>query len=187
MAKVICSAMTELLPLNQALSSASAWYAVQLKPNGDAIAKRNLIQQGIEIFAPVEAGIAKRGAGLVRVNKSLFPGYLFVSFDREAIRWHTINSTYGVSRLVSFGSEGPAEVPGTLIAALRQRCDQDGRLIAAPQFETGDQVRLINGPFADFVGTIEELNAEQRIWVLLDVLGKGTRVAVKPTDLRLAG
>lgn len=179
--------MSQSLIQEGASALAPPWFAVQLKPNAEAIARRNLAQQGINLFAPFEVVTVRRGSRLAQVNKSLFPGYLFVSFDREAMRWRTINSTYGVSRLVSFGSEGPAEVPGTLIAALRQRCDQDGRLIAAPQFETGDQVRLINGPFADFVGTIEELNAEQRIWVLLDVLGKGTRVAVKPTDLRLAG
>lgn len=172
---------------DRAPDSALSWYAAQLKPNSEAIARRNLLQQGVGVFAPFEVVTERRGSRLAKVNKSLFPGYLFVSFDREAMRWRTINSTYGVSRLVAFGNEGPTEVPGTLISALRQRCDQDGRLIAAPQFENGDQVRLINGPFADFVGTIDELNAEQRIWVLLDVLGKGTRVAVKPTDLRLAG
>lgn len=167
--------------------SAPSWFAVQLKPNSEAIARRNLLQQGVVVFAPFEVVTVRRGKRLAKASKALFPGYLFVSFDREAMRWRTINSTYGVSRLVAFGSDGPAEVPEALITVLRQRCDEEGRLIAVPRFENGDQVRLINGPFADFVGTIEELNAEQRIWVLLDVLGKGTRVAVKPTDLRLAG
>ena len=171
---------------NQVLFSAPAWYAVQLKPNAEAIAKRNLQQQGIEIFAPFEVVTVRRGKRLAQVNRSLFPGYLFASFDREAMRWRTINSTYGVSRLVSFGSEGPAEVPLELIAALQQRCDGEGRLTEAAQFAKGDQVRLVNGPFADFIGTIEGLNAEQRVWVLLDVLGKSTRVTVKPSDLRLA-
>ena len=179
--------MTQQTHPNQVSASVSAWYAVQLKPNAEAIAKRNLRQQGIEVFAPFEAVTVRRGSRLAQVNKALFSGYLFASFDREAMRSRTISSTYGVSRLVTFGSEGPAEVPLELIAALKQRCDAEGRLIAAAQFARGDQVRLVNGPFVDFVGTIEGLNAEQRVWVLLDVLGKSTRVAVTPSDLRLAG
>lgn len=181
------AAMSQSLIQEGASAPASPWFAVQLKPNAEAIARRNLAQQGINVFAPFEVVTVRRGQRLAQVNKSLFPGYLFVSFDREAMRWRTINSTYGVSRLVSFGSEGPAEVPLELIEALRQRCDGEGRLIEAAQFARGDQVRLVNGPFADFVGTIDGLNPEQRVWVLLDVLGKSTRVTVKASDLRLAG
>ena len=46
---------------------------------------------------------------------------------------------------------------------------------------------MANGPFADCIGTVEQIAPDQRIWVLLDILGKNTRVAIRSADLRLAG
>ena len=51
----------------------------------------------------------------------------------------------------------------------------------------GDEVRVIQGPFANFIGKIENLKADQRAWVLLDVMGKQTRVSISRGDLRVAG
>ena len=50
----------------------------------------------------------------------------------------------------------------------------------------GDQVRLTSGPFADFVGTIESIAPERRVWVLIEIMGGQTRVAVAADHLRMA-
>lgn len=94
------------------------WYVAQLKPNAEAIAKRNLLRQGIEIFAPYEEVTVRKASKLSQAFKALFPGYLFVSFDPEAVRWRTVNSTFGVSRLVSFTDSQPKQVPLQLISDL---------------------------------------------------------------------
>lgn len=163
------------------------WFVVQLKPNAEAIAKRNLLQQGIQIFAPFEEVTARKARKLVQACKALFPGYLFVSFDQDSVRWRTVNSTTGVSRLVSFAEDQPAQVPSGLISSLMRRCDPTGKLLPPQFLNGGDTVRVTNGPFADFIGTVEQTAPDQRIWVLLDMLGKNTRVAIKSADLRLAG
>lgn len=163
------------------------WFVVQLKPNAEAIAKRNLLRHGMQIFAPFEEVTARKARKLVQACKALFPGYLFVSFDQEAVRWRTVNSTLGVSRLVSFAEDRPAQVPLGLISSLMRRCDPAGKLLPPRFLHGGDVVRVTNGPFADFIGTVEQIAPDQRIWVLLDILGKNTRVAIRSADLRLAG
>lgn len=160
------------------------WYVVQLKPNAELVAKRNLLQQGMQIFAPFEEVAARRSGKLVSACKALFPGYLFVSFDQDAVRWRTVNSTTGVSRLVSFADDRPAQVPLGLISSLMRRCDPSGRLVPPCFLHGGDIVRVVNGPFTDFIGTVEQIAPDRRIWVLLDILGKSTRVAVRSADLR---
>jgi transcriptional antiterminator RfaH len=163
------------------------WFLVQLKPNAEAIAKRNLLQQGIKIFAPFQEVTARKARRLVQTCKLLFPGYLFVSFDQHAVRWRTVNSTTGVSRLVSFVEDRPAQVPFSLVSSLMRRCDPAGKLLPPQFLHDGDTVRVANGPFADLIGTVEQIAPDQRIWVLLDILGKSTRVAIRSADLHLAG
>lgn len=161
------------------------WFVVQLKPNCEAIAKRNLRRQGVEIFAPFDETTVRRGKGLKQVCTSLFPGYLFVSVDTRKVGWRTINSTLGVCRLVSFANDQPSRMPPELIDGLMQRCDSSGKLMPPKIFRLGNAVRVARGPFADFAGTVERLMPDQRIWVLLEILGKQSRVEMRRGDLRL--
>lgn len=169
------------------VSVTQPWFVVQLKPNAEAIAKRNLLRQGMQIFAPFEEVTSRKARKLIQTCKALFPGYLFVSFDQDAVRWRTVNSTLGISRLVSFADDRPAQVPLGLISSLMRRCDPSGKLLPPRFLHGGDVIRVTNGPFADFIGTVEQMAPDQRIWVLLDILGKNTRVAIRSADLRLAG
>jgi transcriptional antiterminator RfaH len=166
---------------------AEPWFVVQLKPNAEAIAKRNLLRQGMHFFAPYEEVSIRKARKLVQVSKALFPGYLFVSLGQDVGRWRAVNSTMGVCRLVSFAENRPAQVPGVMISTLMRRCDLSGKLLPPRFLQSGEAVRVTNGPFADFIGTVEQIASNQRIWVLLDILGKNTRVAIRREDLRLAG
>jgi len=152
------------------------WYLVQLRPNGLGIALRNLARQGFDLFCPMHPSMTKRRGQFHKSWRPLFPGYLFVGFDQARAPWRAINSTYGVSRLVNFGTEAPRPVPEGLITGLRMRCDADGRLLPPETLEKGDSVRILSGPFAEFVTTVERVTPDQRIWVLLDLLGRPTRV-----------
>jgi transcriptional antiterminator RfaH len=166
---------------------AQPWFVVQLKPNAEAIAKRNLLRQGIQFFAPFEERTVGKARQLVQVRKALFPGYLFASFDQDVVRWRAVNSTIGVCKLVSFAENRPALVPLGMISSLMRRCDPSGKLLPARFLQSDEAVRVTNGPFADFIGTVEQIAPDQGIWVLLDILAKNTRVAIRSADLRLAG
>ena len=161
----------------------TCWFLAQCKPNSHNIAKRNLVRQGFSVFMPLqETGKRARGRFITQM-RPLFPGYLFVEFDVQTGPWRTVNSTLGITRLVSFGGE-PMPVPCKLVDQLRQRCDPEGKLLPAQSFKPGDQVTLDKGPFANFVATIEGLAPERRIWVLLDLMGQQTRVAVQADHIR---
>lgn len=160
------------------------WYVVQLRPNAGTIAIRNLQRQGFRVFAPFEEVTRRRGHRFVRVNKPLFPGYLFVALDPDNAGWRAINSTFGVCRLVCSASDSPTMVPDGLVSGLMQRCDPAGRLLPADHFAAGEVVRIAEGPFAEYVATIERMSPGERAWVLLDIMGKQTRVTMRPGDLR---
>jgi len=165
-------------------ASGQSWFAVQLKPNAEAIARRNLSRQGVLVFSPYEGVTSHKGSKYVQTLRPLFPGYLFVSFDPDRIRWRSINSTYGVSRLVCLSGDRPTQIPPELISELMRRCDASGRLLPPQSLQRGDEVSLATGPFADFVGRVEEIASKDRVWILLDIVGKSTRVAVPRSDLR---
>jgi transcriptional antiterminator RfaH len=115
--------------------------------------------------------------------RPLFPGYLFVAFDKAHGGWQAVNSTYGITRLVSAGKT-PVEVPLNLVSQLMQRCDTAGKLLPPKLLSPGDQVIINKGPFVEFIATIEALASDRRVWVLLEFMGQKTRVAVPADQLR---
>lgn len=156
--------------------SEQAWFLAQFKPNCQHIAERNLQRQHFPVFLPQQRVTRRQRGRFVEALQPLFPGYLFVSFDPASGGWRKINATYGITRLVAFGND-PAPVPPALLAALMARCDGEGALQPPCAFTPGDEVRVTKGPFADFVARIEELDSQERVWLLLDILGRPTRVS----------
>ena len=104
--------------------------------------------------------------------------------NSENASWRTINSTIGVSRLVSFDGK-PAALPQQFVFGLMQRCDTTGKILSPNSLNGGDNVELLTGPFAHFIATIDAIDPEQRIWVLMDVMGQRTRMRVTSDQLRL--
>ncbi len=162
----------------------SAWYLAQLKPNCVRIAERNLKRQGFETFLPLEEKTVRRRGRFVQDLLPLFPGYIFVSLDPLLGPWRPINSTYGVTRIVSFGAE-PAPVPLDLVSQLMLRCDASGLLLPPKLLKPGDQVRITTGPFAEFVAEVEKIAPDRRVWVLMELMGSQTRVAIKADQIRI--
>ena len=161
----------------------AGWYLAQLKPNAAGIAQRNLKRQGFETFLPLEEITRQRNGRFVTATRPLFPGYVFVAFDPGQGHWRAVNSTHGITRLVRFGPI-PAEVPADLVTQLRLRCDSQGKVLPSERLHPGDRVVLTKGPFADFVAEVERIAPDQRVWVLMELMGAQTRVAVRPEQLR---
>jgi transcriptional antiterminator RfaH len=126
----------------------------------------------------------RKASRFVNVLKPLFPGYMFVSVNADLAPWRTINSTIGVSRLVSFESK-PRPLPRQLVSGLMLRCDTDGKILPSKTLNEGDRVELLTGPFASFIATVETIDPEQRIWILMDFMGQRTRMQVMPDQLQL--
>lgn len=163
---------------------AESWFVGQLKPNGLALAERNLTRQGIESFCPWQVETHRRSGQLRDVRRPLFPGYIFVRLDPRAGLWGAVNSTRGLTRLVQTDPRAPTPLPDALIAGLRARCAADGQLAAPPKLAPGDPVRVIAGPFAEFVTRIESIRPDARIRVLFDLMQRAVVVDLDPAQVR---
>lgn len=160
----------------------TSWFVAQFKPNSHSIAERNLGRQGFRTFLPLQEKTKDVRGKFVTRLQPLFPGYLFVAFDIAKGGWRKVNSTFGVTRLVSLGKE-PTAVPLDLVSQLMLRCDREGKLIPPKLLSSGDKVVLNTGPFADYVATIEDITPDRRIWMLMEIMGRQTRVAVSAASV----
>jgi transcriptional antiterminator RfaH len=116
----------------------------------------------------------------------LFPRYLFVAVDIAAQRWRSIQSTFGVARLICNGEE-PAPVPNAILDAIKQREDDEGLVqISRERFLHGARVQITDGPFASCLGLFEGARDDERVAVLLDLLGRKVRVLIDDVALTAA-
>lgn len=159
------------------------WYVAQVKPNGFERAEVNLVRQGFETFMPLRCETVRHARQMRDVLRPVFPGYLFIKFGSQRADWRKINSTFGVSRLISFEAGKPAPVPDALMAGLRARCDDHQVLQPLDDLRTGERVRMLSGAFADFVGEVEEMVANDCVRLLFELMGQTTRVDVPWGDV----
>jgi transcriptional antiterminator RfaH len=153
------------------------WYVVQTRPRAEHRASQHLSRQGFATYLPLHLIRRRHAARLETVAAPLFPGYLFVAVDVAQQRWRSIHSTIGVTRLVCNGVE-PAAVPDRVMADLQASQDEYGfiHLDAPSRLAPGDKVRVLQGAFSSCVGLFEGATADQRVAVLLDLLGRKVRV-----------
>ena len=162
------------------------WFVLQFKPNSHYQATKNLNQQGFETFLPLNDTTLRKASRFVTSNKPLFPGYMFISFDKADTKWHKINNTYGVSRLVTCNYTLKS-IPSKFVDTLMKRYDSSGKLIPIVKMKKGDKVKILEGPFANFIASVEKYETEQRIWVLMDLMGRKTKIqtplnSLQPSD-----
>ena len=86
------------------INMSQEWFILQYKSNSHQIAKKNLNQQMFKTFLPQYDTATIKASRFKSAVQPLFPGYMFVMFDRSNTKWHKINNTYGVSRLITFNS-----------------------------------------------------------------------------------
>ena len=162
------------------------WFVAQLKPNGFVTAQLNLQKQEYQTFMPMRQVEVRHARKVKTVARPLFPGYIFITFDPETTQWRAINSTYGVSSLIMGGLSTPQVVPSDLMQALKAHCG-DGDLVYPPEtLAPGNVVKVVNGPFKDIIATVEALSNSDRIAVLLDLMGRATRVEIARKNLEIA-
>ena len=156
------------------------WFILQFKPNSHHQASKNLNRQGFETFLPLHDTTSRKASRFITTNQPLFPGYMFITFDKAESKWHKINNTYGVSRLVTFNAI-LKPIPTTFVNNLMKRYDSSGKLLPIKKLKKGDRVKVLKGPFANFIATVETYETDQRIWILMDLMGRKTKIQT-PSD-----
>ena len=132
---------------------------------------------------PLHDSTSRKLSRFITTSKPLFPGYMFITFDRAESKWHKINNTYGVSSLVTFNSTLKS-IPATFVNNLMKRYDLSGKLLPIEKLKKGDSVNVLSGPFANFIATVEKYEDDQRIWVLLDLMGRKTKIQTSSNVLQ---
>lgn len=166
------------------------WYVIQaysgyenyvVKAMREQITRKGLDDKFAEIIVPTEEVVEMRGGKKRKSERKLFPGYVLVKMDMDDETWHLIR---GVSKVLGFiggTAEKPAPITDEEATNILQRLE-DGENKPRPKilFEPGEMVRVIEGPFADFNGVVEDVNYEKnRLRVSVLIFGRSTPVELE--------
>ena len=165
--------------MNQSLDK--RWGAVQIKPNSYLSAIQNLERQGFEIFLPKMEITQRKENKFVYKNVYVFPGYMFVCFGPHTVSWTKINSTFGVSKILTFSSK-PVEIPSDLILELKKKYTINRNLTQKEKLQKGDYIKFYAGPFTDLIAEIESIDEKNRIWVLMETIGGNKKLKLQNVE-----
>ncbi len=155
------------------------WFLLYSQPRKEVLASEHLTRQGYHICVPKLRLPKLRRAHWQQVVEPLFPRYLFVAVQEGIQAFQPLHSTRGISRVVRFGQDY-ARVSPALIAAMQHGGDAEGvHEFRETPFEAGERVRVMAGPFKDLEGVFERASGQERVHVLLDVLGAANRVTLE--------
>lgn len=157
-------------------SDSERWFLVHARPCSEVKAQLHLQAQGFRTFLPLVQKTTRHARQFRMTRSPLFPRYLFVLLSLDRDRWRSVYGTVGVSTLIT--SDGrPSPVPTGIVESLINRTAGGSTRMDAGLAE-GHSVRIISGPFADLVGRLVQMDAGDRVRVLLNIMGTSVPLAV---------
>jgi len=134
-----------------------------------------------EILVPTEEVVEMRGGQQRRSERKFFPGYVLVNMELTDETWHLVKDTPQVLGFIGGTEDKPAPITQKEADAILQRV-QEGAEKPRPKvlFEPGEVVRVIDGPFNDFNGVVEEVDYDKsRLKVSVSIFGRSTPVELE--------
>jgi transcriptional antiterminator RfaH len=159
-----------------------AWHVAATVSRKENLALNNLDSQGFQTFLPKFRKPWRHARQQGVRLAPLFPGYVFIAFDRELSPWRAINGTFGVRHLLGSSVE-PQSVPDDFMIPLLARCPDGVIDSLVDRLEPGAHVRIMSGPFADRLAVIDKLDDQQRVTLLLDIMGTAARLKMGRAQL----
>lgn len=152
-----------------------AWYLIKTKPKQERIAVNNLENQNYDVYCP--------SAKIKNKFVVLFPGYLFINLDKTSENWGPIRSTRGVSNFVRFGLSYP-KISNKVIEFIRlNEYKTTERIKIIGDFKSGDKVQITEGIFKDCVAIFESLQSDERVLLLLNIMGQQQEIKISEKSL----
>ena len=153
------------------------WYAIRTKVNREKDVEKRLKDFRLEVFLPWMRTRRRIGSRFHWILAPLFPGYVFCRLDM-VVSGKAARYSPGVKDFLTFGSR-IAEVGESIIEALRERCPGGVAEIDPVSAKPGEVVRINEGPFSGLEAVFEQkLKGSERVAVLLDILGRQTRIVL---------
>ncbi|NWF75564.1 MAG: transcription termination/antitermination protein NusG [Nitrospirae bacterium] len=141
----------------------------------EKIEKQNLKDKISKILIPTERVIELRGGKKKETDKKFYPGYILVEMELDDETWHLVKSTPRVTGFV--GGNKPIPLSEEEVAVIIQQIEKGPIPQVKTQFQRGESVRIIDGPFTNFVGNVEEVDLEHgRLCVMVSIFGRQTPV-----------
>ena len=165
---------------------AQRWYVVHVHSGFEKKVAQNLREQAkiqemddlvTEILVPTEEVVELRGGAKQTRQKKLMPGYMFIQMELVTEAWHCVKDTEKITGFVG-DDKNPKPISEREIKKLTQQVEEGAvRPTTQKMFEEGTNVRVVDGPFLNFSGTVEEvLSAKQKVRVLVSIFGRATPV-----------
>ena len=162
--------------MNQSIDK--KWFIAQIKPNSYNSATQNLERQGFETFLPTMETTQRQKDKFIVKNEHVFPGYIFVGFEPHTLSWTKINSTYGVSKILTVNKK-PSEISSDLILELKNMYEINSNPTQNEKLQKGDSIKFNKGPFSDLIAKVESVDEKNRIWILLEAMGGYQRLKLQ--------
>ena len=174
---------------------ASEWYTIQTlsgqeqkaeKSLHKRIAEEEMSEYINEVLVPMEKVVEVRGGKKTVTQRKLYPGYIFIDmqlYDEEqrllAQPWDFIRNTQGIIGFL--GGERPIATPAADIDVIKaQVADSEETEKPKVNFEVGEEVKINDGPFQNYNGAVEEMDAESgKLKVTIDIFGRSTPVELE--------
>lgn len=161
-----------------------AWYVVHCY-SGYENKVRHSIEQRIEtmdmqdkifdVVVPTEEEIEIKDGKRRTVERRVFPGYILVQLILTEDSWYVVRNTPGVTGFVGMGNE-PTPLRPEEVAKIMNRMEAEAPKVKF-DFQLGEKVRIGTGPFADFIGTVSDIDAEKaKVRVMVSFFGRETPV-----------
>jgi transcriptional antiterminator NusG len=159
------------------------WYVIHAYSGHEEKVKKNLEKriesmdmhdQILEVFVPMEDEIEIKDGKRRHVQKRIFPGYILVKMVMSDESWYVVRNTPGVTSFVGSGNK-PVPLQENELRSILKQVKQEPQIRV--EFQLGESVRVVDGPFADFLGKVDEINAEKgKLKVLVNMFGRETPV-----------
>lgn len=155
------------------------WYVAKTHPNGEQKALFHLRRQGFDVYLPRYLRRVSHARKVSWQPRPLFPTYLFVAMPGADRRWRAINSTVGVAHLIC-DERGPVPVRPGIVDAIRDGEDDRGLVLTGRKvpFEKGAEVQIMSGAFAEHIGRFDGATDDERVVILLDLMGRQVKTKV---------
>ncbi len=141
----------------------------------DKTEKKDLKDKISRILIPTEKVIELRSGKKRESDKKFYPGYILVEMELDDETWHLVRSTPRVTGFV--GGTKPVPIPEEEVEIILQQLERGPAPQVKTQFQKAENVRIIDGPFTNFVGYIDEVDMDHgRLKVMVSIFGRQTPV-----------